>query len=89
MVKLKNSLPDVTFPEIRALKAKYGLTDDDIGEIIGNTSVTISKKMRLVYDFSLSEMITLSNYFISKGEKEGDANVQTLFCDWIISNEIL
>jgi hypothetical protein len=74
----------ITFPEVRALKAKHGLTDTDLGKVIGNTYSTFSKKMRRKYDFSLGDMLKITNFFIGKGEK---VDPQMLFFDWILSIE--
>lgn len=88
----KISFPEITFPEIRALKAKLALTDADIGEVIGNNYQTVSKKLRLIYDFTFSDMLKIVAFFQSKtiDEKEKvKITMDFLFFDWVFSNENL
>jgi hypothetical protein len=75
---------DVTFPELRALMAKYGLTKNDMGNLIETTYGTFSKKLNLQYFFNFPEMLKIFDFFKSKGE---DITIDKLFFEWKLSNE--
>lgn len=76
----------VTFPELRALMAKYGVTYTEIGKIIGNTYQTVSKKFNESYEFGLVDMYKIKEYFINLGESPEDIKIDKLFFDWKFTN---
>ena len=78
----KKQTKEVTFPELRALMAKYGVTYTDIGKIIGNTYQTVSKKFNETYEFGLTDMYKIKEYFISIGEPKENLKIDKLFFDW-------
>ena len=69
-----------TFPELRALMAKHGVNQHELGEVTGNTYLTFGKKLNRKSEFSHTDMIKIRDYFRSKGE---DVTVQFIFFDWI------
>lgn len=69
----------ITFPELRALMAKHGLTQQDMGKIIGNTYRTFGKKLNGEADFTFSEMWKIKEYFKSFGSRK---NTDEIFFDW-------
>jgi hypothetical protein len=82
----------VTFPELRALMAKYGVTYTTIGEIIENTYQTVSKKFNEnTAEFSLTDMHKIKAYFIQLGEPKDTTTVDKLFFEWKFTsvNEIV
>lgn len=69
------------FPELRALMAKYGVSQVELGESIGNTYHTFGKKLNFdKSEFSHSDMIKIRDYFRQKGE---DVTVEYIFFDWL------
>lgn len=81
----------VTFPILRALMAKYGLSYADMGRIIPNKITgqpmsyqTFSTKINKEFNFDAREMILIRDYFNSLGE---NVTVQEIFFDWLSSNE--
>lgn len=83
---LGNKLKEVTFPELRALMAKYGITYTDIGKIIGNTYQTVSKKFNETYEFGLMDMYKIKEYFLKLGEPPENIRIDKLFFDWKFTN---
>lgn len=81
------NVKNTTFPELRALMAKYGLTYSDLGKIIGNTYSTVSKKINKTFNFTLPDMNKIKIYFISRGE--ADVNISDLFFKWIVTDVTL
>lgn len=73
---------EVTFPELRALMAKYGITYSKIGEVIGNTYQTVSKKLNESYEFSLTDMYKIKELFSDLGEKSENIKIEKLFFEW-------
>jgi hypothetical protein len=72
----------VTFPELRALMAKYGMNQEKMGELTGNTYITFGKKLNKHSEFTYNEMIETKKFFESKGEV---ISIDTLFFDWIFT----
>ena len=68
-----------TFPELRAIMAKYGFTMQQMGGIIGNTYQTFSKKLDEESEFSFSDMVKIKDYFKGIGE---DVTIDKIFFDW-------
>lgn len=77
----------ITYPEIRKLKGKYRLTDQDFSNITGDKCYqTFTRKLDCKSEFTPSDMINIYNYFKDLGE---EVTIQELFFDWIFSNEKL
>jgi hypothetical protein len=77
--------PDtITFPELRMLKGKYSLSNDDLAHITGDTDKTFWNKLTLRSEFSLTDMFKIVKFFRSKGD---NVSIQQLFFDWIFSIE--
>lgn len=81
----------VTFPILRALMAKHGLSYADMGKIIPNKTTgnpmkyqTFSTKINKEFNFDAREMILIRDYFNALGE---NVTVQEIFFDWLSSNE--
>lgn len=72
----------VTFPELRGLMAKYGLTQKDVGEIAGCTEKTIGNKLCNRNNFTLSEMLAIKKHFKKLGS---DLSVDDIFFAWILT----
>jgi len=68
-----------TFPELRAMMAKHGLGQKEMGELIGNTYLTFGKKLRGENEFTFYDMLKIKNYFQEKGE---GVSIDSLFFDW-------
>jgi hypothetical protein len=71
-----------TFPELRALMAKYGKTQLDLGKVTGTTYITYGKKLNSEVDFSMSDMLKIRTYFINLGEDPEDLTMERLFFAW-------
>ena len=69
----------ISFPEIRALMAKYGMNQEKMGELIGNNYVTFGRKLNGLSEFSFNDMVTIKSFFEGKGEP---VTVDALFFDW-------
>lgn len=69
----------VTFPELRALMAKYGMKQEDMGELIGNTYLTFGRKLNGHAEFSYNDMTTIFDFFKSKDEP---VTMDSLFFAW-------
>ncbi len=69
----------VTFPELRALMAKHGLTQDKISVVIGNTALTFSRKINSQSEFTWADMINIKEFFEDLGE---NVTVEDLFFTW-------
>lgn len=69
----------ITFPILRSLMAKYGLTYEKMGQLIGNTYVTFGKKINGQSEFGFNDMEIVTNYFRDKGE---EVTVDYIFFDW-------
>lgn len=60
---------DIMYRMIKAMKAKYSLTNKDLAEIADiKTQSTISWKMNDRVDWHLAEARKIFNYFKAKGE---------------------
>ncbi len=71
---------EVTFPELRALMAKHGLTQQDMADILGNATYhSFGRKLNANEDFLFSEMHKITEYFNSL---DNTANVNDIFFDW-------
>ena len=74
----------ITFPRLRELRGKYGLTNLEISNILGLKTHTAYMSKISGCRFLFSDMVKLTKYFNSLGESE---TVQSLFFDWYFSNE--
>lgn len=73
-------MPEVkTFPELRGIMAKYGLTNSQMAEVIGNTYQTFGNKLKLESDFSYSDMLKIWEFFKNRGET---ISIDSLFFKW-------
>ena len=68
-----------TFPELRAVMAKHGMTQQKMGDLTGTTYITFGKKLNGHSEFSYPDMLTIKKFFEEKGES---ASVDALFFDW-------
>lgn len=84
MRKTGQSAP--TFPELRALMAKYGKTQLDMGKVTGTTYITYGKKLNNEADFSMSDMLKIRAFFINLGEAPEELTIERLFFAWKIHN---
>ncbi len=73
----------VTFPELRALMAKYGLDQSQMGQLIGNTYHTFGKKLNNKAEFTYDDMLAIYDFFVEKGE---DITMDRLFFAWKFTN---
>jgi hypothetical protein len=71
------------FPVLRGLMAKYGLIQQQMGEVIDNTYATFGKKLNGSQDFTFTEMWKIRDFFRSKGE---DLTIENIFFDWVVHN---
>ena len=71
-----------TFPELRGLMAKYGITKVALSNVIGVHYVTFSKKLDNEVDFTFSEMWKIKEYFEKMNEH---VNMNLLFFDWVLT----
>lgn len=72
-----------SFPEIRGLMAKYGKTQQDMGDLIGNTYRTFGSKLDGTSEFKFSDMWKIRDFFKSKGE---NISIEALFFNWKFTN---
>ena len=70
------------FPELRGLMAKYGLTQQDMGNVIGCGYATFAKKLNNKSDFSMSDMLKIRTFFIDLGEDPRDMTIERIFFTW-------
>ena len=70
------------FPELRGLMAKYGKTQQDMGNVIGCKYVTFAKKINSKSDFSMSDMLKIRAFFVNLGEDPRDMTIEHLFFTW-------
>ena len=70
------------FPEVRGLMAKYGLTQQDMGNVIGCGYATFAKKINSKSDFSMSDMLKIRAFFVNLGEDLRDMTIEHLFFTW-------
>lgn len=87
MFKVSNLISKnvITYPELRALKGKYRLTDPEMAKITGDKAYqTFTRKINGESEFSSSDMVNIIKYFRALGE---DVNIQKIFFDWIFSIE--
>ena len=70
------------FPELRGLMAKYGKTQQDMGNVIGCKYATFAKKINKKSDFSMSDMLKIQAFFIDLGEDPRDMTIERIFFDW-------
>lgn len=68
-----------TFPELRALMAKYGMNQEKMGELISNTYLTFGKKLNGHSEFTFYDMSDIVDFFREKGES---VTVDALFFAW-------
>jgi len=78
-----------TFPELRALMAKYGKTQLDMGKVTldmgkvtGTTYITYGKKLNNEVDFSMSDMLKIRAFFVGLGENPEELTIERLFFAW-------
>jgi len=71
-----------TFPEVRALMAKHGKTQLDMGKVTGTTYITYGKKLNNEVDFSMSDMLKIRTFFITLGEDPEELTMERLFFAW-------
>ena len=69
----------VTFPELRAMMAKHGYTQEKLSEVIGNTPLTLSRKINSQSEFTWDDMIKIKEHFEDLGE---NVTVEDLFFTW-------
>ncbi len=69
----------VTFPELRALIAKYGLGQEDMGKLIGCSYQTFGSKLRCTSKFTYKDMLVIYDFFTGKGE---EITMDKLFFEW-------
>lgn len=74
---------DLTFPRIRELRGKYEMTYGDLANAFGAKYHTTAKKRLEAGDFTIGEMVSLTDFFNSKGESE---TIQSLFFNWIFTS---
>lgn len=75
-------MPQITFPELRALMAKHGLTQEDMGRVISKTYRVFGKKINGETDFLFSEMWKIRDYFASLGSNH---TIDEIFFRWSFS----
>ena len=80
--KAKNITEIKSFPQLRGLMAKYGLSQQQMGEIIGNTYHTFGKKLNNIADFTYTDMGDIKEFFSEKGEK---LSIENIFFDWCVT----
>ncbi len=71
-----------TFPELRALMAKYGKTQLDMGKVTGTTYNTFAKKLNGNADFSMTDMLKIRAFFVGLGENPEELTIERLFFAW-------
>ncbi len=75
----------ITYPEIRKLKGKYRMSDSDFAKITGDKCYqTFTRKLDCESEFTSSDKVNIYYHFRNLGE---DVTIQSLFFDWIFSNE--
>ena len=79
MRKTGQALP---FPEVRAMMAKYGKTQLDMGKVTGTTYITFAKKLNGDADFSMTDMLKIRTFFITLGEDPEELTMERLFFAW-------
>lgn len=72
--------PKVTFPELRAMMARYGVTQNDLAELLKDSSHTFGKKINALAEFTFNDMVKIKEYFRQKGEV--NLTMDSLFFDW-------
>lgn len=72
----------IAFPELRALMAKHGLTQQDMGQVVGNTYRTFGKKLNHEADFTLSDMWRIKEHFAGLGSNR---TIDEIFFDWLFT----
>lgn len=72
--------PKVTFPELRAVMARYGVTQNDLSTLVGDSSHTFGKKINALAEFTFNDMVEIKEYFRQKGEV--NLTVDSLFFEW-------
>jgi hypothetical protein len=78
---------NMTYPELRSLKGKYNLSLSELGEVIGGkNNSALSRKFHLHTEFKYSEMLRITKFFESLGEK---VTPESLFLDWISTEDYL
>ena len=70
------------FPELRGLMAKYGLTQQDMGNVIGCGYATFAKKLNNKSDFSMSDMLKIIALFVNLGEDPQELTIERIFFTW-------
>ena len=70
------------FPEVRGLMAKYGKTQQDMGNVIGCGYATFAKKINNKSDFSMSDMLEIRMFFVELGENPRELTIEHLFFTW-------
>ena len=87
MIKEKPPLPEkplATFPELRAVMARYKLTYTDMAQVIGTTMPTFRNKINKAgSEFTFDDMLNIYDFFKSKGE---DVSINYLFFAWKFTN---
>jgi DNA-binding XRE family transcriptional regulator len=68
-----------TFPELRYLMAKHGMTQDKMSAIIGNTPLTFSRKINFQSEFTWDDIVSIKEFFENLGES---ITVDDLFFTW-------
>ena len=68
-----------TFPELRALMAKYGMNYEKMGRVINTSYATFSKKLNCVTEFTFSDILAIRDFFVEKGE---DTTADKIFFDY-------
>lgn len=72
----------VTFPILRSLMARFGLTQKDLSVVISCNQNTFSRKLNCIQDFKLFEMVRIVQYLRKLGCELG---VEAIFYDWILT----
>lgn len=73
----------MTYPELRAIMAKYGVSKSELARVIGNTYQTATKKLNCESEFSFNDILNIYYHFLVL-DKDIDINV--LFFDWRLTN---
>ena len=82
MKNTKDTKP--AFPALRGLMAVHGLTQIEMGKLIGTTYQTFSKKINNRKDFTFNEIWVIWSYFAEKGE---NITIDALFFNWLLTIE--
>lgn len=72
-------MEQVTFPDLRALMARHGITQKQMSNVVGSTERTFGKKLKGEVDFTISEMWAIKDFFARLGSKK---TIDEIFFNW-------